>query len=119
MKIIKKKCPYCGADTGYKYGDHELKCTHCRQSCIIEYERPSFSDLLKMKEYCEDNIKRLDKQICNESDICYLMEPPEEMLNAIHEQAEKLDRMRESWGEKLVACEQMLGEAIEVEIIKE
>lgn len=118
MKIIQKKCPYCGADTQYKYGEHELKCSHCRQSCIIEYERPSFNDLIKMKEHCINKIVELNQMICAESDFYGHYGDSLEQLEAAGKRVEEWGDERDRWTEKKKACEQMLDEAIDVEIMR-
>lgn len=109
LKIVKKKCPYCGADTEYKYGSHELKCPMCKQSCIIDYERPSFSDLLKMKEYC---LAKLDKELDSVSmyNLWGLDPEQQEMILSANEKTiEKLKK-------RVQACEDALDEAIDVEL---
>ena len=51
MRLIKKKCPYCGADLEYHYGEHEAKCNFCKQSLIVEYEKLSFTEVKAMLDY--------------------------------------------------------------------
>ena len=57
MKLIKKKCPYCGADLKYHYGDHEAKCTFCKQSLIVEYEKLPFTEVKAMLDYYKRKVQ--------------------------------------------------------------
>lgn len=38
MKIVAKRCPSCGADLDFAYGDHDVECKACRHKYAIEYE---------------------------------------------------------------------------------
>lgn len=38
MSIVEKKCPNCGANLKFKYGDHDAHCESCRSDFAIEYE---------------------------------------------------------------------------------
>ena len=38
MKIVAKRCPSCGADLDFEYGDHDVECKACRHKYAIEYE---------------------------------------------------------------------------------
>ena len=109
VKIVKKKCPYCGADTEYKYGSHELKCPMCKQSCIIDYERPSFSDLLKMKEYCISKLMEEQNDICM-YDLWGMEEKHRKQVLDRH------DREMEKLRKRVQACDDALDEAIDVEL---
>lgn len=38
MKIVAKRCPSCGADLDFAYGDRDVECKACRHKYAIEYE---------------------------------------------------------------------------------
>ena len=114
IKIIKKKCPYCGADTEYNYGDHEMKCPMCKQSCIIDYERPSFSDLIKMKEHCEKQLK-IAMECCGRDFYDYYGMSEGELMREREEEQKRVDACYK----RIQAIDAMLEEAVDVEIMLE
>lgn len=115
MRLIKKKCPYCGADLEYHYGDHEAKCNSCRQSLIVEYEKLPFTEVKAMLDYYEEKLRTC----CNSSiDYRYLYEGTDD--ERYREQLQKAEEEHCKKQNKLIRitnlCEQMLDEAMDDEL---
>lgn len=51
MKIEPKKCPTCGGNLKFEYGEENASCPYCKREYIIEYESPNYTDLIHLKEY--------------------------------------------------------------------
>ena len=109
MRLIKKKCPYCGADLEYHYGEHEAKCNFCKQSLIVEYEKLSFTEVKAMLDYYSNKLEEA-KRDCDFDDYDYLgglidekeRRKREKRINKLH----KFCRL----------CERMMDEAMDDEL---
>jgi DNA-directed RNA polymerase subunit RPC12/RpoP len=106
MKLIKKKCPYCGAELEYSYGDHEARCKYCKQSLIVEYEKLPFTEVKAMLDYYKAK-KRLMQERFN-TEMCYVAQTQEEYDKFV-EEVHQIDK-------RIDVCEKMLDEAMEYEI---
>ena len=119
MKLIKKKCPYCGADLEYHYGDHEAKCHYCKQSLIVEYEKLPFTEIKAMMDYYKEKYKKESYSwgccdFYDESSI-YRNSSPEQR-KYIEEAYDEHDKKLSGLSERINLCEQMLDEAMDNEI---
>ena len=114
MRLIKKKCPYCGADLEYHYGDHEAKCNSCRQSLIVEYERLPFTEVKAMLDYYKEKLRACNSDI----DYRYLYDGTDDeryrdlLMKEEEEHRNKLNKLLRITG----LCEQMLDEAMDDEL---
>lgn len=106
MKLIKKKCPYCGAELEYSYGDHEARCKYCKQSLIVEYEKLPFTEVKAMLDYYKSKKKLMEAQFNDET--CYIgltQESYDKFVEEVHQ-----------IGKRIKVCEKMLDEALDYEI---
>ena len=120
MKMIKKKCPYCGADLEYHYGDHEAKCNYCKQSLIVEYEKLPFTEIKAMLDYYKEKYEkessswnRYDYEIIYGIDEDYFS--PEQRKHIDEEYSKHCERLSKLEG-KINLCEQMMDEAMDDEL---
>lgn len=120
MKMIKKKCPYCGADLEYHYGDHEAKCNYCKQSLIVEYEKLPFTEIKAMMDYYKEKYKR-ESSSWNEYDYeivygvdedYFCLEQRKRIAEEYNKHCERLSNLES----KINLCEQMLDEAMDDEL---
>lgn len=120
IQLIKKKCPYCGADLEYHYGDHEAKCNYCKQSLIVEYEKLPFTEIKAMLDYYKEKYKkessswnRYDYEIVYGVEKDYLCKEQREYLDKQYEKhCERLSNLES----KINLCEQMMDEAMDDEL---
>ena len=116
MKLIKKKCPYCGSDLSYTYGDHEAKCESCRQSLIVEYEKLPFTEIKAMLDYYTDKQEEARAEYNSSwwfSDESFADERYLKMMEIDKKRLEdELDKLNKRVG----VCEQMLDEAMDDEV---
>lgn len=120
MKMIKKKCPYCGADLEYHYGDHEAKCNYCKQSLIVEYEKLPFTEIKAMLDYYKEKHKK-ESGSWNQYDygIIYGVNEDyfsQEQRKRIDEEYDRHCERLSNLRDKINLCEQMLDEAMDDEL---
>lgn len=109
MRLIKKKCPYCGADLEYHYGEHEAKCNFCKQSLIVEYEKLSFTEVKAMLDYYSNKL--------DEARRSYDFDDYEFLDGSIDEKEEReCDKRINKLCDFCRLCEQMMDEAMEDEL---
>lgn len=116
MKLIKKKCPYCGSDLNYTYGDHEAKCKHCRQSLIVEYEKLPFTEIKAMLEYYT---KKQEAVRAEYNTNWYFLDESfadERYLKVIEADKKRLEDELDKLDKRVDVCEQMLDEAMDDEV---
>lgn len=116
MKLIKKKCPYCGSDLSYTYGDHEAKCKHCRQSLIVEYERLPFTEIKAMLEYYT---KKREEAYAEYNTSWHFLDESfadERYLKIIEADKKRLTDELDKLDKRVDVCEQMLDEAMDDEV---
>lgn len=60
VSVLKsKKCPNCGANLCYTYGDKDVHCSYCRGDFVVEYKN---SEALREENYGEEKIKELQRE---------------------------------------------------------
>lgn len=98
MKIEPKKCPTCGGNLKFEYGEENASCPYCKREYIIEYESPNYTDLIHLKEYyaklAEDTLKELrplydDFYMCSEREMAIIEKEREKINEKIIEYDEK------------------------------
>lgn len=116
MKLIKKKCPYCGSDLSYAYGDHEAKCESCRQSLIVEYERLPFTEIKAMLDYYT---KKQEETRAEYNGSWWLRDESfsdERYLKMMEMDQKRLTDELDKLNKRVDVCEQMLDEAMDDEV---
>ena len=116
MKLIKKKCPYCGADLKYHYGDHEAKCTYCKQSLIVEYEKLPFTEVKAMLDYYKEKYSKEINSCSYDNYDDYIAEINPEYRKRYEEVVNMHYKRMEELGKRIELCEQMLDEAMDDEM---
>lgn len=116
MKLIKKKCPYCGSDLSYTYGDHEAKCKHCRQSLIVEYERLPFTEVKAMLEYYTKKQEEVHAEYNTSWHFLDESFADERYLKVIEADKKRLEDELDKLDKRVDVCEQMLDEAMDDEV---
>lgn len=120
MKMIKKKCPYCGADLEYHYGDHEAKCNYCKQSLIVEYEKLPFTEIKAMLDYYKEKHEReCGSWSWHDYEVIYGVDEDyfsTEQRKYITEEYNKHCERLSNLDRKINLCEQMMDEAMDDEL---
>lgn len=121
IQLIKKKCPYCGADLEYHYGDHEAKCNYCKQSLIVEYEKLPFTEIKAMMDYYKEKYKK-ESHSWSEYDYGIIYNPvtghklSQEEREHLNQEYDKHCERLSNLDRKIKLCEQMMDEAMDDEL---
>lgn len=107
MKIESKKCPTCGGDLKFKYGEENAFCPYCKREYIIEYESPNYTDLIHLKKYysklARSARKQLEKEdffMCSEEEIRSTVEKFEKKIAEYDKKAKYFKRIIDTLSNK-------------------
>lgn len=112
MKIESKKCPTCGADLKFKYGEENASCPYCKREYIIEYESPNYADLIHLKEYYAKLARSAHKQLEKRYEDYYMCSE-EEMKSS-----EKLEKKIAEYNRKAKYFKRVIDTLSNKEILK-
>ena len=116
MKIEPKKCPTCGGNLKFEYGEENASCPYCKREYIIEYESPNYTDLIHLKDYYSKLAKDAHEELRPLYDDFYMCSERE--MAIIEKEREKINEKIAEYDEKANYFERVIDVLSSKEILK-
>ena len=116
MKIEPKKCPTCGGNLKFEYGEENASCPYCKREYIIEYESPNYTDLIHLKEYYTKLAKDAYEELGTIDGDFYMYSERE--IEIIEKEREKISQKIAEYDEKANYFERVIDVLSSKEILK-
>lgn len=116
MKIEPKKCPTCGGNLKFEYGEENASCPYCKREYIIEYESPNYTDLIHLKEYYAKLAKDAHEGLETVYDDFYMCSERE--IENIEKEREKISQKIAEYDKKANYFERVIDVLSSKEILK-